>query len=104
MVSVQYKCCFNPCLNLFSNLVHIFISSTLPLGLGSSLSGVVWALIMASGALVMWVPRKSGMITLVGSVTFKLIYFMGPESTLTMLGMLTVSILTLKMIVTSHVI
>ncbi|KAK3929989.1 Inositol 1,4,5-trisphosphate receptor [Frankliniella fusca] len=67
-------------------------------GLGSSLSGVVWALIMASGALVMWVPRKSGMITLVGSVTFKLIYFMGPESTLTMLGMITVGLKTVHLV------
>ena len=72
---------------LFQIKSQLFVS----VGLGSSLSGVVWALIMASGALVMWVPRKSGMITFVGSVTFKLIYFMGPESTLTMLGMLTVS-------------
>lgn len=58
--------------------------------IGSHLSGLIWATMLASAAIVITLPRETGIRTLVASTILRLIFSLGPEPTLWLLGTLTV--------------
>lgn len=58
--------------------------------IGSHLSGLIWATMLASAAIVLTLPRETGIRTLVASTILRLIFSLGPEPTLWLLGSLTV--------------
>lgn len=58
--------------------------------LGSTISGMIWAAMIASGAIVITLPREPGVRTLVAATILRLIFSLGPEPTLSLLGTLTV--------------
>ncbi|KAK7867408.1 hypothetical protein R5R35_003837 [Gryllus longicercus] len=58
--------------------------------LGHHLSGLIWAVMLISAAIVITVPRESGIRTLVASSILRMIFSVGPEPTLMVLGTITV--------------
>lgn len=58
--------------------------------LGSSISALIWAAMLSSATLVITLPRETGIRTLVASTILRLIFSLGPEPTLWLLGTLTV--------------
>lgn len=58
--------------------------------LGSHLSALIWAVMLSSAAIVITLPRESGIRTLVASTILRLIFSIGPEPTLWLLGFVTV--------------
>ncbi|XP_069694590.1 inositol 1,4,5-trisphosphate receptor isoform X4 [Periplaneta americana] len=58
--------------------------------LGQHFSGLIWAVMLVSAAIVITLPRESGVRTLVASTILRLIFSVGPEPTLLLLGTLTV--------------
>lgn len=60
--------------------------------LGSHLSCLIWAVMIISAAIVVKLPRESGIRTLVPATILRLIFSIGPEPTLWLLGTLTVSL------------
>ncbi|KAF5282120.1 hypothetical protein FQA39_LY17676 [Lamprigera yunnana] len=58
--------------------------------LGSSISALIWLAMVASCAIVVTLPRETGIRTLVASSILRLIFSVGPEPTLLLLGTLTV--------------
>ncbi|XP_046681904.1 inositol 1,4,5-trisphosphate receptor isoform X6 [Homalodisca vitripennis] len=58
--------------------------------LGPHLSGLIWAVMLVSAAIVITLPRESGIRTLVASTILRMIFSAGPEPTLWLLGTLTV--------------
>lgn len=69
--------------------VH-FIKVRFLLELGSSISALIWAAMLSSATLVITLPRETGIRTLVASTILRLIFSLGPEPTLWLLGTLTV--------------
>lgn len=61
------------------------------LELGQHLSGLIWAVMLVSMAIVITLPRESGVRTLVASSILRMIFSFGPEPTLLILGTITVS-------------
>ncbi|XP_034937156.1 inositol 1,4,5-trisphosphate receptor isoform X4 [Chelonus insularis] len=59
------------------------------------LSSLIWAVMLISGTIVITLPRESGIRTLVASTILRLIFSIGPEPTLWLLG---ISTLILKII------
>lgn len=59
--------------------------------LGPHLSGLIWAVMLVSAAIVITLPRESGIRTLVASTILRMIFSAGPEPTLWLLGTVTVS-------------
>lgn len=51
---------------------------------------LIWAIMLSSLAIVITLPRESGIRTLVASVILRCIFSMGPEPTLWLLGSVTV--------------
>ncbi|KAI5732226.1 hypothetical protein M8J77_023640 [Diaphorina citri] len=89
-MSVWSNILFN-CAVLINLIVAIFypFPGNYP-SLSSHFSGFIWSVMLISGVTVMYVPRESGIRTLVVSTILRLIYSMGPEPTLWLLGTLTV--------------
>lgn len=58
--------------------------------LGPHLSGLIWAVMLVSAAIVITLPRESGIRTLVASTILRMIFSAGPEPTLWLLGTVTV--------------
>ena len=71
----------------------IFISE-----LSSHFSGLIWAVMLSSAVIVVTLPRESGIRTLVASTILRLIFSIGPEPTLWLLGFLTVSKINIKIL------
>lgn len=67
------------------------IITTIP-ELNTHLSLLIWAIILISIMIVSTVPRTSGIRTLVASIILRMIFSMGPEPTLWLLGSLTVTL------------
>jgi len=59
--------------------------------LGQHLSGLIWAVMLVSAAIVITLPRESGVRTFVASTILRMIFSVGPEPTLITLGTITVS-------------
>ncbi|GFG38602.1 hypothetical protein Cfor_01649 [Coptotermes formosanus] len=57
--------------------------------LGQHLSGLIWAVMLVSMAIVITLPRESGVRTLVASSILRMIFSFGPEPTLLILGTIT---------------
>jgi hypothetical protein len=64
--------------------------------LGQHLSGLIWAVMLVSAAIVITLPRESGIRTFVASTILRLIFSVGPEPTLILLGTITVSHVTVS--------
>ncbi|KAL1130070.1 hypothetical protein AAG570_013013 [Ranatra chinensis] len=79
------------CAVLINLIVAFFypFPDTLP-KLGPHLSGLIWAIMLVSAAIVITLPRESGIRTLVASTILRMIFSAGPEPTLWLLGTLTV--------------
>lgn len=60
------------------------------LELSPTISLLIWAAMMSSTALVISLPKETGIRTLVASTILRLIFSLGPEPTLWLLGTLTV--------------
>lgn len=60
--------------------------------MNTHLSLLIWAIMLISMMIVFTVPRKSGIRTLVASIIMRMIFSMGPEPTLYLLGSLTVTL------------
>ncbi|KAF4532260.1 hypothetical protein B566_EDAN016442, partial [Ephemera danica] len=60
--------------------------------LSTHLSALIWAIMMVSAAIVITLPRQSGVRTLVASTILRMILSIGPEPTLIMLGTITVGL------------
>lgn len=58
--------------------------------LNSHMSWLIWAIMLTSLALVVTLPRESGIRTLVASIILRCIFSLGPEPTLWLLGSITV--------------
>lgn len=54
------------------------------------MSALIWVAMMASAVIVLTLPRETGIRTLVASSILRLIFSVGPEPTLWLLGSLTV--------------
>jgi hypothetical protein len=59
---------------------------------GAHFSGLIWVLLLVSAAIVITIPTSMAIKSLVISVIFRLIFSLGPEFTLTLLGFAIVSI------------
>lgn len=79
------------CAVLINLIVAFFypFSDSVP-KLGPHLSGLIWAVMLISAAIVITLPRESGIRTLVASTILRMIFSAGPEPTLWLLGTLTV--------------
>lgn len=71
------------------NIEIILILVTLELS--SHLSALIWTVMLSSAIIVITLPRESGIRTLVASTILRLIFSIGPEPTLWLLGFLTVN-------------
>lgn len=60
--------------------------------LSSHLSALIWTVMLSSGVIVITLPRESGIRTLVASTILRLIFSIGPEPTLWLLGFVTVNL------------
>ncbi|XP_063219999.1 inositol 1,4,5-trisphosphate receptor isoform X2 [Bacillus rossius redtenbacheri] len=58
--------------------------------LGQHISGLIWAVILGSTAIIVTVPHESGVRTLVVTSILRMIFSFGPEPTLWILGTITV--------------
>lgn len=58
--------------------------------LNAHMSWLIWAIMLTSLAIVMTLPRESGIRTLVASIILRCIFSLGPEPTLWLLGSITV--------------
>ncbi|XP_024947650.1 inositol 1,4,5-trisphosphate receptor isoform X5 [Cephus cinctus] len=75
-------------INLIVAFFYPFVDSVPKLG--PHLSGLIWTVMISSAAIVITLPRESGIRTLVASTILRLIFSIGPEPTLLLLGFLTV--------------
>lgn len=76
------------------NLIVAFFypfDNTVP-ELSSHMSCLIWAIMIFSFAIVITLPRESGIRTLVASVILRFIFSLGPEPTMWLLGSITVCI------------
>ncbi|XP_076236101.1 inositol 1,4,5-trisphosphate receptor-like isoform X3 [Calliopsis andreniformis] len=75
-------------INLIVAFFYPFVD-TVP-KLSSHLSALIWTVMLSSAIIVMTLPRESGIRTLVASTILRLIFSIGPEPTLWLLGFVTV--------------
>ncbi|XP_043461353.1 inositol 1,4,5-trisphosphate receptor isoform X1 [Leptopilina heterotoma] len=75
-------------INLIVAFFYPFVDSVPKLS--SHFSGLIWTTMLSSGVIVVTLPRESGIRTLVASTILRLIFSLGPEPTLWLLGFLTV--------------
>ncbi|XP_043605368.1 inositol 1,4,5-trisphosphate receptor isoform X2 [Bombus pyrosoma] len=75
-------------INLIVAFFYPFVDSVPKLS--SHLSALIWAVMLSSAVIVITLPRESGIRTLVASTILRLIFSIGPEPTLWLLGFLTV--------------
>ncbi|XP_037926094.1 inositol 1,4,5-trisphosphate receptor isoform X3 [Hermetia illucens] len=76
------------------NLIVAFFypfDNTVP-ELSSHMSCLIWAIMIFSFAIVITLPRESGIRTLVASVILRFIFSLGPEPTMWLLGSITVAL------------
>lgn len=74
-------------INLIVAFFYPFVD-TVP-NLGQHLSGLIWAVMLVSAAIVITLPRESGVRTFVASTILRMIFSVGPEPTLLILGTIT---------------
>ncbi|CAH0562339.1 unnamed protein product [Brassicogethes aeneus] len=79
------------CAVLINLIVAFFypFESTLP-RISSSVSVLIWFAMLTSAAIVITLPRETGVRTLVASTILRLIFSLGPEPTLWLLGTVTI--------------
>jgi len=75
-------------INLIVALFYPFMDAVPKLG--QHLSGLIWAVMLVSAAIVITLPRKTGVQTFVLSTIARMIFSVGPEPTLLILGTITV--------------
>ncbi|XP_031843317.1 inositol 1,4,5-trisphosphate receptor isoform X6 [Nomia melanderi] len=75
-------------INLIVAFFYPFVDS-MP-ELSSHLSGLIWTVMLSSAVIVITLPRESGIRTLVASTILRLIFSIGPEPTLWLLGFVTI--------------
>ncbi|XP_076394016.1 inositol 1,4,5-trisphosphate receptor isoform X11 [Megachile rotundata] len=75
-------------INLIVAFFYPFVDSVPKLS--SHLSALIWTVMLSSGVIVVTLPRESGIRTLVASTILRLIFSIGPEPTLWLLGFVTV--------------
>ncbi|XP_071054904.1 inositol 1,4,5-trisphosphate receptor isoform X3 [Onthophagus taurus] len=79
------------CAVLINLIMALFYPFDNPLPeLGSTMSGIIWITMVTAAGIVFKLPREPGIRTLVASTILRLIFSLGPESTLIVLGTLTV--------------
>ena len=83
------------CIGLNIPSLTLFLPNVLP-ELDPRLSGLVWTAMFVSLAIVITLPRQSGIRTLIASTILRLIFSVGLEPTLSLLGTLNVSCLPFK--------
>ncbi len=59
----------------------------------SHLSGLIWAVMLLSAAIAITLPKPAGIRTLIITAIIRLIYSVGPEPTLALLGSTAVSLI-----------
>ncbi|CAL1674782.1 unnamed protein product [Lasius platythorax] len=77
-------------INLIVAFFYPFVDSVPKLSY--HLSALIWTVMLASAAIVITLPRESGIRTLVASTILRLIFSVGPEPTLWLLGFLTITL------------
>ncbi|XP_018320612.1 inositol 1,4,5-trisphosphate receptor isoform X2 [Agrilus planipennis] len=89
-MSLWSNCLFN-CAVVINLIVAFFypFNDTVP-KLNSTVSGLIWTSMLASTTIVITLPREMAIRTLVVSIILRLIFSLGPEPTLWLLGILTV--------------
>ncbi|XP_053994130.1 inositol 1,4,5-trisphosphate receptor isoform X10 [Hylaeus volcanicus] len=75
-------------INLIVAFFYPFVDSVPQLS--SHLSGLIWTVMLSSLVIIVTLPRESGIRTLVASTILRLIFSIGPEPTLWLLGFVTV--------------
>ncbi|XP_012533711.1 inositol 1,4,5-trisphosphate receptor isoform X2 [Monomorium pharaonis] len=75
-------------INLIVAFFYPFVDSVPKLSY--HLSALIWTVMLASAAIVITLPRESGIRTFVASTILRLIFSVGPEPTLWLLGFLTI--------------
>ncbi|OAD53290.1 Inositol 1,4,5-trisphosphate receptor [Eufriesea mexicana] len=75
-------------INLIVAFFYPFVDSVPKLS--SNLSVIIWVIMLSSAIFVITLPRESGIRTLVASTMLRLIFSIGPEPTLWLLGFLTI--------------
>ncbi|XP_076620274.1 inositol 1,4,5-trisphosphate receptor-like isoform X5 [Colletes latitarsis] len=75
-------------INLIVAFFYPFVDSVPKLS--SHLSGLIWTVMLSSSVIIITLPRESGIRTLVASTILRLIFSIGPEPTLWLLGFVTV--------------
>ncbi|XP_067209900.1 inositol 1,4,5-trisphosphate receptor isoform X4 [Linepithema humile] len=83
-------------INLIVAFFYPFVDSVPKLGY--HLSALIWTVMLASAAIVITLPRESGIRTLVASTILRLIFSVGPEPTLWLLGFLTIMLKVIHLI------
>ena len=73
------------------SLQRVFVVLTHVTELDSRVSGLVWAAMLVSLAIVITVPRPSGVRSLIAATILRLIFSVGLEPTLILLGLINVS-------------
>ncbi|XP_059217351.1 inositol 1,4,5-trisphosphate receptor isoform X2 [Stomoxys calcitrans] len=81
------------CVVVINIIVAFFypFDNTVP-ELSSHISLLFWAIMIFSLVIVVMLPRESGIRTLIGSIILRSIFLLGPESTLCLLGVVTVTL------------
>ncbi|XP_011870186.1 PREDICTED: inositol 1,4,5-trisphosphate receptor isoform X4 [Vollenhovia emeryi] len=77
-------------INLIVAFFYPFVDSVPKLSY--HLSALIWTVMLASAAIVITLPRESGIRTFVASTILRLIFSVGPEPTLWLLGFLTITL------------
>ncbi|XP_068150313.1 inositol 1,4,5-trisphosphate receptor isoform X2 [Drosophila tropicalis] len=81
------------CVVVINMIVAFFypFDNTVP-ELSAHISLLFWAIMIFSLIIVITLPRESGIRTLIGSMILRFIFLLGPESTLCLLGIVTVTL------------
>ncbi|XP_032593574.1 inositol 1,4,5-trisphosphate receptor isoform X2 [Drosophila grimshawi] len=81
------------CVVVINMIVAFFypFDNTVP-ELSSHISLLFWAILIFSMVIVITLPRESGIRTFIGSIILRFIFLLGPESTLCLLGVVTVTL------------
>ncbi|XP_011690390.1 PREDICTED: inositol 1,4,5-trisphosphate receptor isoform X3 [Wasmannia auropunctata] len=77
-------------INLIVAFFYPFVDSVPKLSY--HLSALIWTVMLASAAIVLTLPRESGIRTFVASTILRLIFSVGPEPTLWLLGFVTITL------------
>ncbi|XP_018347800.1 PREDICTED: inositol 1,4,5-trisphosphate receptor isoform X1 [Trachymyrmex septentrionalis] len=85
-------------INLIVAFFYPFVDSVPKLSY--HLSALIWTVMLASAAIVITLPRESGIRTFVASTILRLIFSVGPEPTLWLLGFVTITLKVVHLIST----